>query len=135
MDNNVLTHAGLKGMKWGVRRFQNPDGTLTPAGKKRYAKKTSDSEDYTRAKALKKKKLRQLSNAELKELNNRMQLESQYRNLKKQNVSAGKKFVQDVAYETAKNTAADYAKKYAKKGISAVAEKGVLAAYKMAAKT
>ena len=31
-----LTHHGIKGQKWGVRRFQNPDGTLTPEGKRRY---------------------------------------------------------------------------------------------------
>lgn len=31
-----LYHHGIKGQKWGVRRFQNPDGTLTEAGKKRY---------------------------------------------------------------------------------------------------
>ena len=31
-----LTHHGIKGQKWGVRRFQNEDGTLTNAGKKRY---------------------------------------------------------------------------------------------------
>ncbi len=33
---NALEHYGIKGMKWGVRRFQNSDGTLTSAGKKRY---------------------------------------------------------------------------------------------------
>ncbi len=32
-----LYHHGIKGQKWGVRRFQNKDGTRTPAGKKRYA--------------------------------------------------------------------------------------------------
>lgn len=37
MENNELQHWGVKGMKWGVRRYQNKDGTLTPAGKKRYA--------------------------------------------------------------------------------------------------
>lgn len=35
---NELYHHGIKGQKWGVRRFQNPDGSLTPEGKKRYSK-------------------------------------------------------------------------------------------------
>lgn len=34
-----LYHWGVKGMKWGVRRYQNSDGSLTPAGKKRYTDK------------------------------------------------------------------------------------------------
>ena len=34
--NGELCHHGIKGQKWGVRRWQNPDGTFNEAGKKRY---------------------------------------------------------------------------------------------------
>lgn len=35
MENNSLQHYGIKGQKWGVRRYQNKDGSLTNLGKKR----------------------------------------------------------------------------------------------------
>ena len=37
-----LYHHGIKGQRWGVRRYQNPDGTLTEAGKKRLSKKIAN---------------------------------------------------------------------------------------------
>ena len=36
MNETYLVHHGIKGMKWGVRRYRNEDGSLTPAGKRRY---------------------------------------------------------------------------------------------------
>lgn len=41
---NVISHSGTKGMKWGVRRYQNKDGSLTDAGKKRYARDAREKE-------------------------------------------------------------------------------------------
>jgi hypothetical protein len=46
ITNGELYHHGVKGMKWGVRRYQNPDGSLTPAGIKRYATKGYARDSY-----------------------------------------------------------------------------------------
>lgn len=43
-SNDELYHHGVKGMKWGVRRYQNKDGSLTAAGKKRQAKQEYNAE-------------------------------------------------------------------------------------------
>ena len=48
--NDELKHYGVKGMKWGVHRFQKKDGTLTSAGKKRHFEK--NDELYSKGKVL-----------------------------------------------------------------------------------
>lgn len=88
--NSELYHHGIKGMKWGIRRYQNKDGSLTSAGRKR-----NMSEDHKVAHDLKKRKLSSLSNKELKTVNERMNLEANYKDLKNnRNASIGKKFVE-----------------------------------------
>lgn len=48
-DDSELYHHGTKGMKWGIRRYQNKDGSLTPAGKKRYAKEEAALKEREKA--------------------------------------------------------------------------------------
>ena len=40
INNEELYHHGIKGQRWGVRRYQNADGSLKDASKKRYIKST-----------------------------------------------------------------------------------------------
>ncbi len=97
-DNDFLVHYGIKGQKWGLRRFQNEDRTLTEAGKERYSKSGSGAKDK---KKLTRKEKRQaakeakeaakpeserwksseakfLSDEELNRRNSRLQRERQY---------------------------------------------------------
>ena len=46
--HSELAHHGIKGQKWGVRRYENPDGSLTEAGKKRYSHKRAKNLHTTR---------------------------------------------------------------------------------------
>lgn len=133
MVNDELMHYGVKGQKWGVRRYQNADGTLTAAGRRRSARnagkewtkeakkqdpsirkikvkygkdgkisavaykkvdKTHDwSEDAKTARDIKQKSVKQMSNAELKKLNERTRLEQEYSRLNPNAVQQGWKYV------------------------------------------
>lgn len=88
MENyDELYHWGIKGQKWGVRRYQNKDGSLTPAGRKKYG-----SDDNRKVAEIRKKRISEMTNSELKDANYRLNLERQYKDLTRKK-SVGKKAV------------------------------------------
>ena len=81
---NELYHWGSKGMKWGVRRYQNKDGTLTAAGKKHYNGDGNAGEEAEQVEYAPKRTGKDASvytDEELRARIQRMQMEDQYRTL------------------------------------------------------
>lgn len=115
----ILTHAGIKGMRWGVRRYQNPDGTLTDAGRKRYGY-GDDSDDHKTSRENVRKRTEALSTKELKALNERLQAEKQYKELTARKETAFEKAAKEVLTNVGKNLAQNYLQKFATKGIDAL---------------
>lgn len=111
--SDYLYHHGIKGQKWGVRRFQTRDGGLTTAGKIRYKVKgavekaksnhAAKKEEKARIKQIeaeRSKPLKYMTNEELKTHINRLSEEKRAYDLQKQlssldqkKVSAGKAFI------------------------------------------
>ena len=94
---NELYHHGIKGQRWGIRRFQNKDGSLTAEGIKRYRTDLKFKEKYDkytakreqkRVKKLMSRPLRDLSEAELNERIKRLDLEKKAADMGKEVTAA-----------------------------------------------
>ena len=100
-NENSLEHHGIKGQKWGVRRFQNPDGSLTEEGKKRYNEYSQKLANMS------------TSNAELEDLTRKYALRNALDNAHKNNTKIvmtkdDKKLWED-AYQLFRNLKEKYA--------------------------
>jgi hypothetical protein len=106
---NQLYHYGILGQKWGVRRFQNKDGTRTPAGKRR-DEISEKSEDHVKSRDSKSKAPSGLSNEELKKLNERLQLEETYKKLTTEKIERGESFVKKAIVKGAGEALSEFSK-------------------------
>lgn len=147
MERSELYHSGIKGMKWGVRRYQNKDGSLTPAGKKRRRSLGETIHDYKvnkkRKKSLEKARIaraekqksvaeraeklkagkikpKDMTEAELYEAINKLNLEKRYKDLMSETrppakaVKEGKSFVSKMWDEAVKPAMAESTKQVLK---------------------
>ena len=112
-NTDELYHHGVPGQRWGFRRYQNPDGTLTPAGRRRANKLAEKYAKVTGKKLIVKKRsvqgnekpkpktISEMSNQEIQAKINRMRLEDTYMSMiasraPKPQVSRGKKFINNI---------------------------------------
>lgn len=116
--SNSLTHYGVLGMKWGKRK-----ASASTSSSSKSKSSLPNSNDHKEAVAIQKKKPSQMTNAELRKVNERIRLENEYKRLNPTTLSKGLSFVNSLTstantamnlYGTSKK-AVEIGKKYTKK--------------------
>lgn len=121
-----LAHYGVRGMRWGVRRYQRKDGSLTPEGRKRY----SEEESPKPAAPNKKKSVSSMSNADLRNEIERLELEQRYRRLASESAKLNrttsqkaKEYVKNILIESGNDVGKKFAKYAMSVGVNKLFEK------------
>lgn len=99
---NELYHHGILGQKWGIRRFQNPDGTRTALGKQREKEQYREATNPKRTTSAQRRKM---TNAELEARIKRLKLEKQVKDLEKETISTGRSMTEDILKSSGKKVA------------------------------
>ena len=134
MENSQLYHHGILGMKWGVRRFQNKDGSLTSDGKRHLEQNSKAKQGNNKKKkghtTNKGKSINELSDDELRKRINRLELEKRYEALSKKEHKAkmfdGKRFVTQVLENSGKVVATQLSTYVMGNMVNKVAQKNII---------
>lgn len=115
MENGVLVHYGVLGMKWGVRRTPAQLGHRTKSKtikRSRESPKSKSKEIKSESSSNAKKSIHELSDAELREAISRLELEKRYKELARSanppKTSEGKKFVENILKKSGENIATQF---------------------------